>query len=273
MSQADELLDILAERAQTRLADLSTEPHIVINADRSIVVPDVLKTIAVQHDHNIETVTFDCPMYWDGHNLSEMQIYINYIRQDGVIGRCLATNIRPDKILDDTLFHFDWTISKSVTSAKGRLKFLVCVVSTDIYEDEEYHWNSLINDDMYIAEGIECETDESNIYPDVITAMLARICALEENKGTTAVPKKEVTLLASAWVGDGDHYTQVVEIDGVTPTSMVDLQPNEEQHDIFKEKKLMFFAANDGGVVTIHVIGQKPENDYTIQCTLVEVTV
>lgn len=41
------------------------EAHIVINSDRSVSVPDELKNIAVQYDHNIETVTFDCPRYWD----------------------------------------------------------------------------------------------------------------------------------------------------------------------------------------------------------------
>lgn len=275
MSQADELLDVLAEQAESRLADPSSEPHIAINADRSVTVPDALKTIAVQHDHNIETVTFDCPAYWDGHDLSEMQIYVNYMRPDGVTGRCPVTNIRPDET-DETIFHFDWTISKSVTAVKGQLKFLVCGILVDFNEYEKTHWNSRINEDLYIAEGLECETIESNIYPDVITAMFARITALEENQGTgggSAVVKKQVTLLGSAWLGEADHYTQVVEINGVTPTSKVDLQPNEEQHEIFADKKLLFFAVNDGGVVTVHLIGQKPENDYTIQCTLTEVTV
>ena len=37
------------------------EQHIIINSDRSITVPTELKNIAVQNDHNIETVMFDCP--------------------------------------------------------------------------------------------------------------------------------------------------------------------------------------------------------------------
>lgn len=55
-----------------------TEPHFVINDNRVISVPSELRTIAVQYDHNIETVTFDCPRYWDGHDMSKMVVYINY---------------------------------------------------------------------------------------------------------------------------------------------------------------------------------------------------
>ena len=54
------------------------EEHIKIGLDRHITVPESLKRIAVQYDHNVETVTFDCPRYWDGHDMSKMTVYINY---------------------------------------------------------------------------------------------------------------------------------------------------------------------------------------------------
>ena len=35
-------------------ASLNTEePHIIINSDRSVTIPEELKNIAVQYDHNI----------------------------------------------------------------------------------------------------------------------------------------------------------------------------------------------------------------------------
>ena len=81
----------------------------------------------------------------------------------------------------------------------------------------------------------------------------------------------EVTLLASAWLGDASPYSQVVSIDGVTENSQVDLTPSVEQLAIFYEKDLGFVTENDNGVVTVYVIGQKPQNDYTIQVTITEV--
>lgn len=80
-----------------------------------------------------------------------------------------------------------------------------------------------------------------------------------------------VTLLSSNWVGNNSLYSQVVDIDGVTENSQVDLTPSVEQLAIFYEKDLTFVTENAKGVVTVYVIGQKPQNDYTIQVTITEV--
>lgn len=81
----------------------------------------------------------------------------------------------------------------------------------------------------------------------------------------------EVTLLASGWVGAASPYSQVVHIEGVTENSQVDLTPSVEQLVVFYEKDITFVTENEGGIVTVYVIGQKPQNDYTIQVTITEV--
>ena len=85
------------------------------------------------------------------------------------------------------------------------------------------------------------------------------------------VPAKSVTLLASAWKGDGERHSQVVDIIGVTECTKVDLQPTAEQLEEFHYKVLGFVAENKGGVVTVFAIGDKPKGDHTIQVTLSEV--
>ena len=82
-----------------------------------------------------------------------------------------------------------------------------------------------------------------------------------------------VTLLADAWQGENNVYSQVVVIDGVTENSQVDLTPSAEQLEVFYEKDLSFVTKNKNGVVTVYAIGQKPMNDYTIQVTITEVNV
>lgn len=82
-----------------------------------------------------------------------------------------------------------------------------------------------------------------------------------------------VDLLAANWIGNASPYSQVVEIDGVTEYSQVDLTPSIEQLVVFYEKDLGFVTENEDGVVTVYAIGQKPENDYTIQVTITEVQV
>lgn len=85
------------------------------------------------------------------------------------------------------------------------------------------------------------------------------------------VPATSVTLLANAWVGEGCAYSQVVAVPEATPHTKVDLQPTSEQLEEFHYKTLAFVAENEGGVVTVYSIGDKPTGDHTIQTTLTEV--
>ena len=82
----------------------------------------------------------------------------------------------------------------------------------------------------------------------------------------------EITLLASAWVGTESPYSQVVEVSGVSEYSKVDILPSVEQLAVFHNKDLAFVTENDEGVVTVYAIGDKPQNDYTIQALITEVT-
>lgn len=155
MSKAEELLYSLeTSKATARLIEPSEEPHIIIGADRYITVPDELKRLAVQYDHNIETVTFDCPRYWDEHDMSQMNVYINYELSDKTVGVYKAKNVRVDDT-DSTIMHFEWTINSEVTGASGNITFLVCVKNTDEYNVEQNHWNTEICKDCYISVGME----------------------------------------------------------------------------------------------------------------------
>ena len=91
--------------------------------------------------------------------------------------------------------------------------------------------------------------------------------------GAASAVLANVTLKASAWVGSGNLYSQVVTIAGITANSQVNLTPTVSQMATFYEKDITFITENDGGVVTVYVIGQKPVNDYTIQANIVEVNV
>lgn len=80
-----------------------------------------------------------------------------------------------------------------------------------------------------------------------------------------------------AWVYvDENRYAQDItdQFQGkITVNSKIDLQPTPEQLAIFHNKDLAFVTENEDGVVTVYVIGQKPESSYTMQTTVTEVTV
>ena len=84
-----------------------------------------------------------------------------------------------------------------------------------------------------------------------------------------------VTIYADRWVqAEDNRYYQIVTVNNaiVTPNSKVDLQPNSEQLSIFHEKDLTFVTENEDGVVSVFCVGQVPQNDYTIQATITEIT-
>ncbi len=172
MSRADDLLNDLTDEEQVlRLADEAIEPNIVIGEDRFITVPEELQKIAVQYDHRIETVTFDCPRYWDGADMSKMNIFIHYTRSDGLVGMYSAKNVVVDET-DPSLMHFDWTLTRNATGVDGKLIFLVSINRVDKEGNITQYWSSEENDDMYISPGMNNAETVRDKYPDIFAQIV-----------------------------------------------------------------------------------------------------
>ena len=181
MSEAIQLLNELDETSS------SEEQHIVIDADRFITVPEDLKRLGVQFDHNIETVTFDCPRHWDEHDLSEMNIYVNYLRSDGAYGKFKATDIIVDAE-NSEIIHFNWTISKNVTLTSGKIVFLVCAKTVDSDGNEQTHWNSERCEDCYISKGLELDENSEEIRSDIIDLWYKQVVdVINSNVGIVSI--------------------------------------------------------------------------------------
>lgn len=186
MSKAEELLNTLAvtDNTNARLS-VSDEPHLIIGPDRVVNVPNELKRLAVQFDHNVETVTFDCPRYWDEHDMSQMHIYINYLRPDKESAMFKAQNIVVDET-DPSVMHFDWTISRNVSEVPGQLVFLVCIKKADAEGNEKTHWNSELCKTCYISEGLEIDGEELKVlYPDIIEQWYQEVVAVIDEVNAT----------------------------------------------------------------------------------------
>lgn len=222
MSKAENLLNSL--NTPSGLVNESDEPHIVIGDDRIITVPDQLKRLAVQYDHDIETVTFDCPRYWDEHDMSQMSVYINYLRSDSYHATYKADNITVDAT-DDSIMHFNWTISRNVSLVAGKIVFLVCVRKADGDGNEVNHWNSELCKDCYVSEGLEPDAEElKEAYPDIIEQwhdeLMNRADAGDFN-GVTFTPSVSEDGVLS-WTNDGGKANPAsVKVSGVTYTPSI----------------------------------------------------
>ena len=209
MSNAENLLNTLSSAGQ--LATSFGEGHIVIDNKRTVTVPDKLKRLAVQYDHDIETVTFDCPRYWDGIDMSEMSIYINYLRLDTYSGSYKVQNVTVDSS-NSTQMHFDWTISRNVTSVIGKLVFLVCIRKTDENGNEVNHWNSELCKDCYISEGLEVDGEElKELYPDIIEQWHNEVLGVIDEMDTF---KQELIAMRDSGEFDGATFTPSVSETG-----------------------------------------------------------
>ena len=225
MSQAEDLLNSLSEN------DISTktEPHIIVGSNRVITVPSELKRIAVQYDHNIETVTFDCPRYWDDHDMSTMKVYINYTRADNEPGCYIADDVAVDET-DTSIMHFSWTISRHVTEAVGPLTILICIKMVDKDGNEINHWNSERNSEMTVSKGMECGEIIAEKYPDIISQILTDMGNLAdlttEDKSSLVAAINEVRR-----TGGGTAYTigHGLKLDAKTNTLSVDMADKIEQ--------------------------------------------
>ena len=231
MSKADELLNSLSEDdISLQLANPETEPHIIIGEDRVISVPKELQRIAVQYDHDVETVTFDCPRYWDDLDMSKLNIYINYMRKDRYVGCYKATDITVDDA-DSNIMHFNWKISRNVSEVVGELKFLVCIKKSDAEGYEVNHWNSELNTEMYISQGLEAEESIFDAYPDIISQWEDEVNAVKqilldardsgELDGATFTPSVDKAGNLS-WTNDkGRENPATVNIKGFSPKIVV----------------------------------------------------
>lgn len=211
MSQAEALLRSLNSGAVAEYSNNAvTEPFLVIGDDRTIRVPDDLKRLAVQYDHNIETVTFDCPRFWDNHDLSTMKVYVNYRTADATLGSYPVKSVT----VNGDRMQFDWEISGNVTKARGNIAFLVSVSKTDGEGVVANYWNSELCTECYISQGMKAGETVLIENSDVITFLLTRMD--EVNAIATPEAMQEYT---NTWLEANKDFA-VMEIELAARTAL-----------------------------------------------------
>ena len=238
------LAEELLENYTLNGGETGTGDRIIIGNDRLISIPENMRKIAVQYDHNIETITFTMPRYWDGHDMSKMRVYVNYMRSDDVVGSDLCTNVVVNEE-DESLMNFNWTITGHLTAAYGPIAFLVCVKNVNGAGNEENHWNSELCKDAYISEGLECEGEIIAPYPGLLTAVLNRMDIVENKTTDEAIEgyiknyiinndeglkgfiinylnehSSEIDMLIERYLGDYAYYERV-NVPNIDPNSRV----------------------------------------------------
>lgn len=250
-----------------------TDAHFVIDPVTREIKNQSGKTRIVQHDHNCERFSFEIAKDIEGHSVTLCNsVQIHYINIDSAtkaqnVGVYEVNDMQPSPNKPN-VFVLTWLISNNATRYAGTLNFLVkfkCVADDG---SVDYVWNSAVYKDITISSGMDNGEAIVEEHADILEQWRTELFDSEDSSPTIG----EVELLAANWEGEANLYSQVVSIEGVTENSQVDLTPSVEQLVVFYEKDLTFVTENDGGIVTVYAIGQKPENDYTIQVTITEVS-
>ena len=84
-----------------------------------------------------------------------------------------------------------------------------------------------------------------------------------------------VTLPATAWVEAPSvqgvvRYKQTLSLDGITVKSRLDLRPDAAMLAELKNLNLVFVTENHNAEIVVYSVGDKPDNDYTMQATIIE---
>ena len=171
------------------------------------------------------------------------------------------------KIEHQSTIVYEFKQNKNTAATAGLHKCDIVLYGVDGERIASPKFSMVVSDRVVNKDDLDLTDDDHTVIEAIIDKM-----AEIEKKVTAGAKLSSITLLASAWVGTQSPYSQVVEIEGVTEDSKVDLQPSVEQLSIFHNKDLGFVTENEDGVVTVYAIGDKPTNDYTIQVTITEVS-
>lgn len=148
--------------------------HVKILGDRTVDIPKSLEKLGIQYDHNVNTITFDCPRYPDENpaiDMSKMIVYINYRLANKVMNAFVAENVVVDAE-DPTIIHFDWRITHEVTTVNGLISTLICIRDIDDEGYENYHWNTDLIQKFYVGPGMVYNDPLVTENPDKITQAL-----------------------------------------------------------------------------------------------------
>ena len=135
----------------------------------------------------------------------------------------------------------------------------------------------MITEEVYSDEGevrdiIELD-EESKSKLDAFGGCAQKVLEIEATLNSITATSRiaSIDLISENWQGSDNIYSQVIDIEGITEYSKVDVNPSVEQLAVFYKKDVTFVTENEDGVVTVYCIGQKPLDDYTMQVTITEV--
>lgn len=154
-----------------------TGAHFLIDQyTRQIKNDSANKTTIVQYDHNSERLTFELPLYVDGHAMTLCDLieihYIN-ISTDGKSQNDGMYEVEDIKAEGENAV-FTWLISQECTQLAGSLNFFIVFKCTE-NGVTVYRWGTEVFKNLPISEGMDNGEAVLTEYPDILAQWKAQL--------------------------------------------------------------------------------------------------
>lgn len=156
-----------------KLMSVDADDVCVIDPEtRVIQVPEKNRILGVVSDEKAERIYFQCPkIVGDNIDLSSLGLRVNYQNANGDKDAYVIDDV---KISGDNIT-FSWLLSRKVTMYKGVVSFIICAVKTGSDGKISNEWNTTLNKDYTVLEGLEVtDEDISEEEAEIIQQLIAQ---------------------------------------------------------------------------------------------------
>lgn len=196
-----------------KLNDVENREYCVIHDEtHSVEVPISLRTIGVEHDDRTNRIYFKSPRYVSGEkiDLRDRAIQINYMNAKGEKDAYIIDDLEVSE--DGEEVTFSWLLSRRATKYKGVIRFVVCVTYAD--EDGKIidEWNTALNQQFQVKEGLECIVEIPEEEEDVIASLLTAMRESANKASENAELAEEYAKQAEEWA-QKNHSAEDIAFD------------------------------------------------------------
>ena len=173
MPSVEELFEVAEAEEVETYADSGIEYCTVDDDTRLVTIPDKYKKLGVESDEKVKRIWFRFPKLVgnNGVDLSKIGVRVNFRNANGdgdiYIVEDLAT--------DGDFVTFSWELTRKVTAYKGNVSFIVCAVKSATDGTIKNEWNTTLNKECEVLEGLEVTEQITQENPDIIEYILANL--------------------------------------------------------------------------------------------------
>lgn len=165
--------ELLSQNSEETYADIGIEYCTVDDDTRMVTVPDKYKKLGVESDEKAKRIWFRFPKLVgnNGVDLSAIGVRVNFRNANGEGDIYIVE----DLTTDGDYVTFSWELTRKVTAYKGNVSFVVCAVKSNTDGMTKNEWNTALNKECEVLEGLEVTEQIEQEKPDIIEYILANL--------------------------------------------------------------------------------------------------